>query len=334
MRVFPAHPNAQHAPLVLDAHAIRKILPHIDIVSVMREMFSSLSVNHAVQPPQRITEFPVTQSSMGGDFITYLGVLAEQQIFGAKLSPYIVTGDRPIVTAWTSLMSMQTGQPLLFCDAQDLTRERTAATTALAVDLLARPDAENLAIIGSGAIAMAHYQHVKNLRAWTGVKIYSPGLSQNPQRLAAWRAICPDLIATETAEQSAEGADVIMLCTSSGTPVLDLPQIGSRSLVTSVSTNAVNAHEISPAFLIKADVYCDYAATTPDTAGEMKLAARDHGWQASELKGDLAQLVSGQCARPAYNQPVFFRSVGLGLEDVAIAHAIWVAAQQTAEQPA
>lgn len=52
-------------------------------------------------------------------------------VFGAKLSPYIVTGGSPIITAWTCLMSMENGEALLLCDSSQLTIERTAGTTAL-----------------------------------------------------------------------------------------------------------------------------------------------------------------------------------------------------------
>ncbi|MDI9776066.1 ornithine cyclodeaminase family protein, partial [Pseudomonas aeruginosa] len=63
-----------------------------------------------------------------GDFINYLGVLAQEQVYGVKTSPYIVREQGPLVTAWTLLMSMQTGQPLLLCDAARLT------TAVVAVD--------------------------------------------------------------------------------------------------------------------------------------------------------------------------------------------------------
>lgn len=84
-----------------------------------------------------------------------------------------------------------------------------------------------------------------------------------------------------------------MLCTSSGTPVLDATVVAPDALVTSISTNAAEAHEIAPAFLASAQVYCDYRETTPASAGEMVLAARDHGWSADQLRGDLAGLAAG-----------------------------------------
>ena len=123
----------------------------------LRSLFAELAQNQAVQPPQTIALLPDDK----GDFITYLGGQAGAGVFGAKLSPYLATDTAPIITAWTILMSMETGQPLLLCDSGILTTERTVATTALAVDLLADDGANKLSIIGSSAIAKAHWRHVK-----------------------------------------------------------------------------------------------------------------------------------------------------------------------------
>ena len=54
----------------------------------------------------------------------------------------------------------------------------------------------------------------------------------------------------------------------------------------------------------------------------MKLAAQ-HGWSPDRIEGDLPALVTGACRRPAYERHAFFRSIGLGLEDVAVAHALY-----------
>jgi L-arginine dehydrogenase len=70
-------------------------------------------------------------------------------------------------------------------------------------------------------------------------------------------------------------------------------------------------------------VYCDYRQTTPGSAGEMLIASEQHGWDRSAIRGDLPELVSGKAPRPDYDHHVFFRSIGLGLEDIALANAIY-----------
>ncbi|AXI46273.1 ornithine cyclodeaminase [Sulfitobacter sp. SK012] len=309
-------------PITLDATAVEVLLPQVDVLQEMRQLFIGLGNAQAVQPPQTLALL----SEDKGDFITYLGADTNAGVFGAKLSPYLLTSGKPIITAWTVLMSAQTGQPLCLCDAGALTTERTAATTALAIDLLAHQDAKRIAIIGSGPVAAAHWRHVQKLRPWQQVHVSSPNLKKDSDNWAHWQSVCPNVILADSAEAAAQDADVVMLCTSSGSPVVDHTKLSSNALVTSISTNAHQAHEVSPAFLTHAQVYCDYRATTPATAGEMVLAARDHGWTVADLRGDLAELSVGTCPIPAEGRPVFFRSVGLGLEDIAIAHAIYRAA--------
>jgi L-arginine dehydrogenase len=305
-------------PLVVDEQTVRRAIPSLDARSALTAMFRALADAQAVQPPQTLTLLP----NNAGDFITYLGALADAQVFGAKLSPYIVTGGKPIITAWTALMSMQTGQPLMWCDAGLLTTERTAGTTALAVDQLARADAKRLAIVGAGAVGVAHLRHVAPLRAWESICVYSPDLATSDAIRAAVQAAGPRAEISASIEACVQDADVVMLCTSSASPVLPRNALTKPALITSISTNAANAHEIDPAWLPEMDVYCDYRATTPASAGEMKLAAQ-HGWSPEQVKGDLPALLAGTCAKPSYERHAFFRSIGLGLEDVAIASELY-----------
>lgn len=302
---------------VIDQTEAERLLARIDVHQAMRAMFASLAEGRAVQPTQQLVEFPG-----GGDFINYLGVLADEGVYGIKTSPYIPGPQGATVTAWTLLMSMRSGQPLLLCDAKSLTTARTAATTAVAVEELAPAHATRLAIIGSGPVARAHLHYVKNLRDWQEIRLYSPRLAaESATRQAELRALDPRLQLCTSQEEAVATADVILLCTSSAGPVLDPLRLGRNVLVTSISTNAPRAHEVPPASLAGMDVYCDYRATTPGAAGEMVLAS-ESGWNRQLIRGDLPELVSGLVAKPTYERPVFFRSIGLGLEDMALANAL------------
>ncbi|SDX67956.1 ornithine cyclodeaminase family protein [Pseudomonas sp. NFACC08-1] len=307
-------------PYVMTQAQARELLGQIDVPHILRELFRDLAAGQAVQPPQQLVVFP----QGAGDFINYLGVLAEDQVYGIKTSPYIVREQGPLVTAWTLLMSMQTGQPLLLCDAAELTTARTAATTAVAVDALAPHNARRLVVIGSGPVARAHVQYVKGLRDWQAISLYSPGLkTKSAQELASVTDLDPRLHIADSLEAALHDADVVMLCTSSAKAVLDPQTLGKPALITSISTNAPQAHEVPPQRLNDMDVFCDYRQTTPGSAGEMLIAGEQHGWQASRIIGDLPELLSEQVARPDYQRHVFFRSIGLGLEDVALANALY-----------
>jgi L-arginine dehydrogenase len=257
-----------------------------------------------------------------GDFITYLGVLEEARVFGAKLSPYINRPDGAIITAWTSLMSMDTGRPLLLCDSKQLTTERTAATTALAVEQLAWSRARILAVIGTGEIARAHVRHVAGMRDWDEIRFFSPTLMERTDTHDALLSLDHRVELFETLDGAVRDADVVMLCTSSPTPVLDPADLTRSALITSIGTNAPGAHEVPAISLLSMDVYCDDRGSTPLAAGEMLIAADEYGWSADDIVGDLGDLLTGRAARPDPDTHTFFRSVGLGVEDVAMAAAI------------
>ncbi|BAQ72736.1 ornithine cyclodeaminase family protein [Pseudomonas sp. Os17] len=307
-------------PYLMARPEARQWLGQIDVPQILRKLFRDLAAGLAVQPAQQLVEFP----QGAGDFINYLGVLAEDRVYGVKTSPYIVRAEGPLVTAWTLLMSMDSGQPLLLCDAAELTTARTAATTAVAVEALATPEARHLTIIGSGAVAQAHLHYVKDLRPWQSIRLFSPSLaSKSAEELARLKALDPRLQIVPQLEEAVEDADVIMLCTSSAGPVIDPRRLGKPALITSISTNAPRAHEVPPAALPELQVYCDYRRTTPGSAGEMLIAGEQHGWDSAAILGDLPELLSGQARRPNAERHVFFRSIGLGLEDIALANALY-----------
>ena len=307
-------------PQVINQTQARELLAQVDVPQILHKLFRDLAAGQAVQPAQQLVEFP----QGAGDFINYLGVLAEDGVYGLKTSPYIVREQGPLVTAWTLLMSMHTGQPLLLCDAAELTTARTAATTALAVDALAPLSVRRLAIIGSGKVAQAHLHYVKNLRDWQSISLFSPTLaSADDTVIAHLKSLDPRLSIVPSSDAALDAADVILLCTSSAGPVIDPARLSKPALITSISTNAPRAHEVPPQSLNAMQVFCDYRQTTPGTAGEMLIAAEQHGWDKRQVVGDLPELLSEHVQRPTYDRHVFFRSIGLGLEDIALANALW-----------
>lgn len=310
--------HARNIP-VISAEQTAEILRHINVREAMRRVFISLANGQAIQPAQKVVLLPDCK----GDFINYFGVDMSLQMLGAKISPYLVTAHKPVVTAWTLLMSVNDGMPLMLCDASLLTTERTAATTALAVELLAPENAHTLTVIGTGPIACAHIRHALSLRNWKEIRVWSRSGSRSVDSIVRECGLPEGLLKMcNSAEEAATDTDVLMLCTSSATPVIDVKQLTRPCLITSISTNAPGAHEISPYALQDMDVYCDYRQTTPSHAGEMVIAARETGWSTGNIRGDLPELVTGSAIRPFYKRHAFFRSLGLGLEDVAIADSV------------
>ncbi|KAB0630823.1 ornithine cyclodeaminase family protein, partial [Burkholderia territorii] len=160
----------------------------------------------------------------------------------------------------------------------------------------------------TGAVGLAHLRHTAALRDWASISVHSPALADDAALQATLARIDPRARAAASVDACVRDADVVMLCTSSGTPVLADGMLTRAALVTSISTNVARAHEIPPAWLPDMDVYCDYRHTTPASAGEMQIAAAAHGWTPERIVGDLPALVAGTCAAPSRTRHAFFRS--------------------------
>ncbi|PXA77592.1 ornithine cyclodeaminase [Caulobacter sp. D4A] len=309
---------------VLDEQEALAAISRDDVRKALREAFGGLDGNRTVQPAQTLTQFPDDE----GDCIFYPGVIYGLDIVGVKVSPYINAlkrnGKYP-VTAYTLLLSASTGRPIVLCDSYALTTIRTAATTALALEYLTPPTASKLAIIGTGKVAIEHLRFVASQHDWDEIKIWSPSMSTDGARAKAVsdlvEAISPKATVAKSLKATIADANVVMLCTSSGSPVVRTADLPQDCVVTSISTNAPRAHEIDPAELGAYSVFCDYAQTAPVTAGEMIIAQQSGAWSPSSIKGDLAGLVTGKVQRPQRGL-VFFRSTGLGIEDLAVANLL------------
>jgi L-arginine dehydrogenase len=226
------------------------------------------------------------------------------------------------VTAYTLLLSASTGEPRLLCDSLALTAVRTAATSALAVDLLAPDDARSLAVIGADPVALEHLRFAVPLRDWSDIVVYSPALAdpRSPRHADRRAALDASIRVADSVEAAVRDKDVVLLCTSSSTPVVESQLLESEGdvLVSSIGTNGSRASEMEPSALSRWQVFCDYRATAPGTAGDFVTAIEHGEWDANDIVADLPELVTGAVAARR-NGRRYFRSTGLGIEDLAIA---------------
>ncbi|MGW2741342.1 ornithine cyclodeaminase family protein [Streptomyces sp. NPDC001450] len=283
--------------------------PHVSeqaVLAALREAFGDPSHSEVTGPGQFVVDLPD-----GGDVIHYPAVLPGAGVYAVKVSPYLPQAAGPaVVTAWTMLVSLSSGLPVALLDASDLTVERTAATTVLAADHLLPPGARTAAVIGYGRIGRAHARYLRQLRPGMTVRVYPP---PRPERVG------DGVEAVSSVREALAGADLVMLCTSAADDVVDPRTLDAGVVVTSISANAPGAREIPPAAVSELEVYVD-ARTTLDVATELVQAAAS-GWNPSTVRGDLADLVADRAQRPSGQRPVYFRSVGLGIEDAAVAWA-------------
>jgi len=223
-----------------------------------------------------------------------------------------------------TLFSAATGLPLATLQANELTRLRTAAATAVATDALALPGAGTLAIFGAGTQARAHAEALLPLRPFERVLICArSGADRFAAELAAASGLRADAVMAVDAQTAASSADVIVTCTRAMDPLFDGAWVKPGAFVAAVGSSKPVARELDDALLARAALIAvEWLPAAEGEAGEFKRAAP--GVIRPERVAELGALLAAPRPRAA-GDVIVYKSVGIGLEDVAIAH--WVYSQ-------
>ncbi|MCY4745161.1 ornithine cyclodeaminase family protein [Pelomonas sp. UHG3] len=206
-----------------------------------------------------------------------------------------------------SLFSADTGAPLATLEANEFTRLRTAAATAVATELLARPEARTLAVFGAGIQARAHLEALLPLRRFERVLVCA---RSGAEALAA--AFGGEAVDAATA--AAEG-DVIVTATRSPTPLFDGARVRPGAFVAAVGSSTRAARELDDTLLARAATI----AVEWRTAAELEAGDLVHC--PPERWVELGELVARPRPRAVQDIAVY-KSVGIGLEDVALARVV------------
>jgi ornithine cyclodeaminase len=214
-----------------------------------------------------------------------------------------------------NLFDSASGRPLATLEANELTRVRTAATTALAVQALAAPQARVLAVFGTGTQARAHVQALRPLRPFERLLVCARNAGAAAEFAAEFGA------EPVSAEQAAREADVLVTATRAGEPLFDGAWIKPGALVAAVGSSKPAARELDDALLARAArVVVEWLPAAQAEAGELVRAAP--GVLPPDKLRELGALLLQPLAWEAQAVTVY-KSVGIGLEDVALAQWVW-----------
>lgn len=216
-----------------------------------------------------------------------------------------------------------TGELLAIMDAQHLTTLRTGATSAVATRRLARGGPAVVALIGSGVEAHAQLAAMQALGVVKSARIFSP-TPANRERLAAEfrRAHAMDAVAVGSALAAVEGSDIVLAAVKSPQTVLYGEWLKPGMHVNSVGTARRDQREIDAAtFQRSAIIVVDTREGVFGEAGDA-VAAKDV--VKPEDVYELAELVTGKApVRTSPDQITLFKSVGTGVQDIALAAKIY-----------
>lgn len=227
----------------------------------------------------------------------------------------------PRVTSVVVLLGPPGLAPVALIDGAALTALRTAAVSTLATELLARPGARDLVVIGAGVQAEAHARAHAALHGAARIGIVARR-AEAAERLAG-RLSADGIGAVAAGPDAIATADVIATCTT-GTGVV----LRGADLPPGVHVNAVGAHRPDLRELDGAAVAaCAVAVETRSAAlaekGDLLLAESEGGWSRADIRADLGELCGGHVAgRQSPDERTLFASVGHAFEDLVVAREV------------
>ena len=207
--------------LVLSATDVRAVLGYPQCAAAMRSALAARARGEVFQPLRSVLR-PAGAAGLMALMPSYQGGEAA----GYGLKAICITPGNPAAgldshQGIVLLSSPLTGQPVAVLNASAVTEIRTAAVSAVATSLLARPDADVLAIIGTGVQARAHLRAISATRPLAQVRI----AGRSPAKAAKFAAdVTPGASVTvracQSAQQAVAGAGIVVTATSSPVPVL------------------------------------------------------------------------------------------------------------------
>jgi alanine dehydrogenase len=295
----------------LDEAAINRLLRMEDLIPAMERALADFSSDKVVQPVRTIV--PVAEHE---GFFALMPAYAGGAL-GAKLVTFYPQ-NQGIHThhATILLFKPETGEPLVSMDGRLITEMRTAAVSAVATKHLARPDASVLAIIGSGVQARSHLEALRLVRGFEEVRVWSP-------RNAGVFAQRFDVRATASAEEAVTDADVVVVATTSKTPVLSGEWLSPGAHVNAIGAPRPDWRELDDEALRQARIYVDSQEAALKESGDVIAAGK-----AFAEVGEV--VVGAKNGRESFDEITLFKSLGLAVEDVATANLIHRRAANTA----
>jgi alanine dehydrogenase len=313
-------PNGSWRVLLLTEEDVRRLLTMDMALEAVEQGLRKLALDEAMNAPRTRMQTDHAMLHVMSAAAKSLGVM------GAKLySTSRKQGARFLV----SLFDGKTGALLCLMQADYLGQMRTGAASGIATQYMARPDATEVGIFGSGLQARTQVQAICRVRRIRQVQVYSP----NEQRRRAFAAEMSEQCQTEVVpvprpEMAAEKKDIVITATTSREPVLTAQWIAEGTHINAIGSNFLSKAELDSVTVRRCSVIAvDSKDQARLEAGDFQQALEDGSLRWTDVR-ELGQLIVGRYPGRKHPQDVtLFKSLGIAIEDVAVAARVYARAQ-------
>jgi ornithine cyclodeaminase/alanine dehydrogenase-like protein (mu-crystallin family) len=315
--------------LVIDGATARSLLPMDRCIELMADALAGLARGESTNPLRSVVPVPAAVPSA---LATMPAVLTDPPAMGVKvISVFPGNHGHGIEShqGFVLLFEGEHGSPVALIDAIAITAIRTAAVSGVATRLLAREEAGDLAILGSGTQARSHLDAMRAVRPLRRVRAWGP----HADRLQAFADEAADAGTTvepmDTARGAVEGADIICTVTASAGPVLQGSWLSAGAHVNAVGSSLPANRELDSEAVSRARLFVDRRESARSEAGDYLIPLREGAIGADHIVAEIGEIAAGMAeGRRSPDEITIFKSLGLAVEDLAAAR--WIHQQAVA----
>ncbi len=312
---------------------IRQAVPMERAIIVLKDAFIQLSAGKANVPLR--SAIPVPAHS--GQTLFMPAYLEGSGALGAKIVSVFPDNrkrDLPIIHALVILVDSSTGVPQAFLDGTYLTALRTGAVSGLATELLARKSARTAAIFGAGVQGRTQLEAICRVRRLEKVWVFDPNTRASENFVSEMKTLgqpIPEAIfVARSSSQAIEEADIICAATTSSKPVFADSDLRPGTHINGVGSFTPEAQEIPAETVSRAKVIVDSRQASLAEAGDLMIPLRRGLIGPDHIYAELGQIAAGQLpGRETRQEVTFFKSVGLAIQDIAVAALVLQEAEKS-----
>ena len=300
--------------LILTDAEVRELLDMESCIDAMSDVLAALQ-REELSMPLRFIFRPANAPSLMGFMPAYRG--GDAPVFSLKeivISPGNSARGMDPHQGAVMLHDGDTGELRALLNASAVTEIRTAAVSAVATRLLARPDSRVVAVIGAGVQGRSHIEAMRCVLPDAEIRLWSRGTER-----AAGLAAEAGVALIETIEAALAGADVVCTTTSAREPIIARDMLAPGTHLNAVGSSIASARELDSETVVAASLFVDRRESTVNEAGDYLMS----GVGPDHIKAELGELLEGvHPGRTSDDELTLFKSLGLAVEDLAAAELV------------
>jgi ornithine cyclodeaminase/alanine dehydrogenase-like protein (mu-crystallin family) len=309
---------------IINQSEVEQLLTMPDCIALMEKVLMSLAKGEAILPLRPVLWLPEKNGALAL-MPSYLANPASLGVKVISVFPGNTTTEYDSHQGVILLFETVNGRLLSIVDATSVTAIRTAAASGAATKILAREDANDLAILGSGVQARTHLKAMLSCRKIRRVRVWSPiadHLRDFVQRESKRHGI--EIKAANSPEDAVRNADLICTTTTSKEPVVNFNWIAPGAHINAIGACVPTARELDSNTMLRSRLYVDRLESALNEAGDFIIAKQEGLIDDNHIQGEIGEVLIGRKkGRTSRDEFTIFKSLGIAVEDLASANFLY-----------